>query len=235
MSTAERPLYYDALKKDWQTGLLSVRLLRIKYGLRDDAAVHTMAAQHGWGNRGERTKTAIEDAAERHLIDRTVAAAESAIARDGRQEIAQEGGMLVDSSSQIDKFGQVLAHIVGGQRRTAYKGRSIVDKLMDELDSITPPAIDELAIESMAAAVEATHPELAESLRKNPATLDQDTRMRFLGRRIGQLRNLSETAQRFIDIERQVWGLEKTVVPGMGDSMDDVLATLDQEQARIQP
>jgi hypothetical protein len=200
-----------ALKRDWVSGLLSTRLLRIKHGLNDDDIVEQIAAQEGWPPRNMRAR--IEEETTRALIDRAVSDA-----HPGEPQ-------LIDDDAQVAAYGQQVASVVESQRKAVNKGRVLADQMLDELAAIQPPKVDENAIQTLAFSVEKHNPELAQHLREHIGPVSPGQKMTFLNRRIGMLKTISEAHERYIGMEREAWGLDGDKAPQM--EFDAILTALD--------
>ncbi len=200
-----------ALEKDWVSGTLSVRLLRIKHGLNDEAAVEDLAREHGWPPRNLRDR--IQEETQRALMDRAVSDA-----NPGEPS-------LIDDDEQVALYGQQVANVVESQRKAVNKGRVLADQMLDELAEIQPPKVDENAIKTLAMAVQNHNPELAQHLREHIGPVSPAQKISFLSRRIGMLRTISEAHERYIGLERQAWGLEDDQAPQM--EFDAILNAID--------
>lgn len=207
-----------ALRRDWISGMLSTRLMRIKHSLPDSVDLDALASLHKWGNRPTMHER-IEDETARALVDRAVSAVTS------RDRNVTGEPQLVDDDAQVAAYAQQVAGVVESQRAAAHKGRSLADSMLDELARIQPPQVDQDAIKSLAAAVAVHNPELAAHLREHVGPVSPAQQMTFLSRRIGMLRTVSEAHERYISLERQAWGLDN--VKEQATDFDQVMTAID--------
>lgn len=188
-----------SLERDWKAGLLSLRILKIKYSLSEDM-IKTLAAENEWGSRAA-LRDQIDRSAMRALIDRTVSDSDVSPTRSG---------VLIDEQGQVDAYGQILAGVLQSHQRDIGRGRTLANEMMGELEALAPVRIDLDAIGAMADAVEAEgNTQLAKSLRldTDPHTIGQ--KMSNLQRRLGMLQTVSGIHATYIPLEREAWGMNR--------------------------
>lgn len=219
-----------SLKHDWQAGLLSLRLLAIRYGITAEQ-IADLAAEHHWGEQG-RLRDAIDRAATSALVDRAVSE------NDRLEKLNDQSNghhqVFLNDGEQIDRYAQIVAGVIETQRGDIGRGRALAGKMLAELEALEPPEVDQNAIESLANAVAEHQPELAEQLRRNIGPQTFAERVAFLQRRIGMLGALSGTQETYIGLEREAWGLNARVAPGANTGADDLIDLARKEQIEDQ-
>lgn len=203
------PEILAAIERDWRSNRLNTRLLSIKHGMAEEKLVE-LAGRMGWGSR-ERIQDKIKDGTLHAMVEQHSASMETA-----------EGGTLVDEDRQVSAYTKMVAGVLNQHQKGAARGRSLAERMLTELEEIQPPKIDQEAIDSLAAVVAKTNPELAEHLRAHVGPVNPRDRLNFLGRRIGMLNALANTQRTYIEIERTTFGLDEQS-NGDGLSFDDVV------------
>lgn len=204
-----------AIKRDWEEGLLSPNLIRIKHGLSDADAVLSLVARHGWGDR-KSIQAKIKDGTLREVVNQS-------------QIPSQSGGSFVDEDAQVSAYTQMVAGVIRHHHQGLGRGRTLADRMLAELEEIQPPVVDQEAIDSLASVVEKTNPELAAHLRAHIGPTNPVQKLAFLGKRIGMLNVLSQTQVTYINAERTAYGLDDESNRD-GAQFDDVV---DEAQRRI--
>jgi hypothetical protein len=204
-----------AIERDWKDGLLSPTLIRIKHGLGDSDAVVALAARHGWGDR-KSIQAKIKDGTLREVVNQSAPKSDP-------------GGSFVDEDQQMSAYNQMVAGVIRHHHQGLGRGRTLADRMLVELEEIQPPEVDQGAIDSLANVVEKTNPELAAHLRAHIGPVNPKEKLAFLGKRIGMLRDLSQTQVTYIDAERTAYGLNEESNRD-GVQFDDVV---DEAQRRI--
>jgi hypothetical protein len=198
----------EALRYDWCSGSLSLRLLSIKYQMQPDV-IEMQAVKCGWGDRGSMA-TAIERSASRALIDRAV---------------QSESGAVIDEARQLDAYGQLIAGVVESHRNDVNLGRSLARRLLDEIEAMTPvmAAYDDNAVRTLALALGEQAPTLRERLLSEVAMMTTEERVQHIRRRIVMLSELSGVQATYIALERETWGLNAVSKPGESGGIDDMI------------
>jgi hypothetical protein len=206
------PQALKELEGEWRAGLLSLKVLALKYRLDPDE-LRAFARSTGW-DRGD-LGSAIQGAATSALVQRAV----GAVTGDGLQPDARE---------TVAKYGQIVASVVEGQREDIARARRRVRKYIEELEELDGPDIDESAISGLIDAIKDQNPELAALLSKKPKKLlPQDLHLVRLDRKAAILRNIVGSEKALIELQRQAWGLDKQGEKGL--TYDDFLAELHGE------
>jgi hypothetical protein len=203
---------------------MGVRLLSIRYGLSREV-IETLAADKHWGVHGS-LRDQIDQSAMKATIDRAVSKAFGQVPE-------QDGSQLIDEQRQIDQYGQLVAGVIEEQRKDIKRGREFAGKLLERLEALEPPEVDDNAIESMAAAVADTHPDVAEQLRTKVGVKTQDDEAKFLGRQIAMLGQLAGTQETYIGLEREAWGMGKSTDPNAQPGAGNVDALVDAALTQI--
>lgn len=205
------PTVLGSLASDYKTGLLSMRLLCIRYQM-SESAILSIAATHKWGNHGH-LRDAVDRSTMRALVDRAVS------------DVApQPSGQVVSETQVVDTYGQIVAGVVESQRRGIERGRKLSERLLGELEGLEPVAMDENAINTLADLLADDDPDTAKQLRlRNNPIKAQAEHMKFIGKRIGMLGALSETQERYIGLEREAWGLNAGAGASQATSPDDMI------------
>lgn len=205
------------LRKDWTEGLFAKRVLATKHGVDVDDLTR-YAREAGWD--GPDLDRAIAQATTRAMIDRTVSNAE-------RQNLASGVPVVTDSQRQIDRFAQVTVEVVESHRRIIARGKGLADRLLRELEDLQP-TVDHEAINGFAEFIEKENPELAKALRDEPNALSFKQKVALTATKIEMLRTLAQPIQRFVELERQNYGLDKG--QGAGATYDDFLNEIHGEE-----
>lgn len=214
------PRVLELLQKQWKAGVMSLRVLSIKFNV-DATALTAFAMRSGWGDRGS-LHAQIDEGATRAMMNRAVSTQDSVDAfGSDSQKVARLEPKVMNDEDLTEQYSQIVATVVESQRRGVNRGRLLTERLMSELEELQPVKIDSNAVEGLAAAIKDTNPELAKMLTA-PSDNEAKERMNFTRSRIGMLRTLSESHARYIALERQAWGLDaqKSVTP---NSFDDIV------------
>lgn len=203
------PEVLASIERDWRSGRLNTKLLSIKHGM-DESKLVELAGRMGWGSR-ERIQDKIKDGTLHAMVEQHASSMESA-----------EGGTLVDEDQQVSAYTKMVAGVLNQHQQGAARGRNLAERMLTELEEIQPPKIDQDAIDSLAAVVQKTNPELAEHLRAHIGPVNPRDKLNFLGRRIGMLNTLASTQETYINIERVTFGLNERS-NGDGLAFDDVV------------
>lgn len=200
-----------ALEKDWKSGLLSIRLLRIKHGLSEDIIL-SLAEKHSWGERTGNLHAQIRKGTAQAIIDQH--AAES--------QPSSPNGSLIDEQGQVSAYTKMVAGVIRGHQVGISRGRALGETMMDELAALQPPKVDQAAIDNLAMIVAKTDPEFAQHLLQHIGPTSPQQQMAFLGNRIKMLETLSVAHERYIKLERKALMLDDRPA-GEGAEFDDVV------------
>lgn len=204
------------LEADLRTGLLSLAVIAAKYRLHPDA-LRRFAEKCGW-HRGD-LRGAIDAAAHRHLSN-ALSATPSVTLAHPRRHLRP---MHARPSRSTARSSPALSNRT---RRTSPQGGSRRLDCNESWRRLMVSLVDEGAISGLVTAIHDQNPEMARLLRGGK--LPWKERLQLLRECADIVKSISLTQRTYIEMERQAWGLDKTVEHAA--TYDDFLAELHGEQ-----
>lgn len=192
--SALSPEALKELEGDWRAGLLSIRVLAAKFRLDPDH-LREHARKAGW-DKGD-LGVAINKAATSALVQRAVG--------DSLPD-----GLAPDTQETVRQYGQIVAAVIESQRADVGGARAHAARLRKELDELSGPELDEGAINALADLIADSNPDLAKALRPTKKSLlPMKEQLAMLALRADILRSLAISMEKFVNLERQAWGLDR--------------------------